>query len=99
MSVPCRYHQVGFAVHALLEQPTTRDAPATPLRKALSADEQAVWKGWLLPPDICIWVVWLAPVAGFRRSQRRPVPGNEVLSRAFAKMKASVCFQQLTRPP
>ena len=65
-------------------------------------------KGRLLPPaergkprpgDIRSWVVWLARMAGFRPSKRRPLPGNEVLWRAFVKMQTIVWYKQLVRRP
>ena len=84
-----------------------------PVGEVLSEDEQevieqVVRKGRLLPPaergqprpeDIRSWVVWLARVVGFRPSKRRPLPGNEVLWRAYVKIKTIVWFNQLTRPP
>ena len=80
-----------------------RDAPDTPVGEVLTAGEQevieeVVRKGQLLPPaergqpapaDICSWVVWLARIVGFRPSKRRPLPGNEVLWRAFVKAKSA----------
>ena len=90
-----------------------RDAPDTPVGEVLTADEQevieeVVRKGRLLPPaergqpapaDIRSWVVWIARTVGFRPSKRRPLPGNEVLWRAFVKMQTIVWFKQLARPP
>ena len=90
-----------------------RDALATPVGEVLTEDEQEVIeevvrkgrllpsaeRGQLRPGDIRIWVVWLACLAGFRPSKRRPLPSNEVLWRAFVKMKTIVWFKQLTRPP
>ena len=89
-----------------------RDAPDTPVGEVLTEDEQevieeVVRKGRLLPPaergkprpaDIHSWVLWLAGIAGFRPSQRRPLPGNEVLWRAFVKMQTIVWFKQLAQP-
>ena len=47
-------------------------------------------RGQAPPPDIRSWVVWLGRMAGFRPSQRRPLPGNEVLWRAFATLQTMV---------
>ena len=82
----------GFALNR-----HARDAPATPVGEVLRADEQevieqVVRKRRLPPPaghgqprleDILSWVVSLARVVGFRPSKQRPLPGIEVLWRAY----------------
>ena len=88
-----------------------RDAPDTPVEDVLMSDEREVIetpvdKQQLLPPrergrappsDIRTSVVWLARAAGFRPSRRRPLPGNEILWRAYAHVALIAHFQQLTR--
>ena len=90
-----------------------RNAPDTSVGEVLTEDgqeviEEVVRKGRLLPPaergkprpgDIRSWVVWLARMAGFRPAKRPPLPGNEVLWRAFVKMQTIVWSKQLARPP
>ena len=88
-----------------------RDAPDTPVEEVLTPDEREVIgtlvrKQQLLPPqergrdpppDIRTWVVWLARTAGFRPSRRRPLPGNEILWRAYSHVALIAHFQQLAR--
>ena len=53
----------------------------------------------LLPPDIHGWVMLLGRMAGWRPSKRHPLPGNEVLWRAYVQMQGMVRFWQATRAP
>ena len=78
-----------------------RDAPDTPAEQVLTQDERAmilavVRKKRLLPPaergrpppkDIRSWVVWLARTVGFRPSKRRPLPGHQLIWRAYVKLQ------------
>ncbi|MDE0625148.1 MAG: hypothetical protein OXH99_02005 [Bryobacterales bacterium] len=48
-------------------------------------------------PDIRTCVVWLARTAGFRPSRRRPLPGSEILWRAYSYVAGVAHFQQLAR--
>ena len=105
------FHTItGWGVFALNRY--ARDTPATPVGEVLSEDEQevieqVVRKRRLLPPaehgkprpeDIRSWVVSLARVVGFRPSKQRPLPGIEVLWRAYVKIKTIVWFNQSRRP-
>ena len=88
-----------------------RDAPDTPVEEVLTPDEREVIgtlvrkqqllppqeRGRAPPPDIRTWVVWLARTAGFRPSRRRPLPGNEILWRAYSHVALIAHFQQLAR--
>ena len=88
-----------------------RDTADTPVEEVLTPDEREVIgtlvrKQQLLPPqergrdpppDIRTWVVWLARTAGFRPSRRRPLPGNEILWRAYSHVALIAHFQQLAR--
>ena len=90
-----------------------RDAPATPAAEVLTDDERqvigmVVQAERLLPPaergrpfplDIRSWVVLLARIAGWRPSKRRPLPGNEVLWRAFVQLQMMVRVTQAARAP
>ena len=88
-----------------------RDAADTPVEEVLTPDEREVIgtlvrkqqllppqeRGRAPPPDIRTWVVWLARTAGFRPSRRRPLPGNEILWRAYSHVALIAHFQQLAR--
>ena len=90
-----------------------RDEPATPAAEVLTEGERAVIEivvraERLLPPaererpwpaDIGNWVQLLGRMAGWRPSKRRPLPGNEVLWRAYVQMQGMVRFWQATRAP
>ena len=90
-----------------------RDAPDTPADDVLSGDERQVIglvvqaerllppaeRGRPFPPDIRSWVVLLARMAGWRPSKRRPLPGNEVLWRAFVQLQTMVRVTQAARAP
>ena len=81
-----------------------RDAPETPASAVLTAPERYVIdtlssQGRLLPPsqrgrpppgDIRSYVVRLARTVGFIPSKRRPLPGNEILWRAWLDLQRSV---------
>ena len=81
-----------------------RDAPDTPASEVLTAQERYVIdtlssRGRLLPPrergrpppgDIRSYVVRLARTVGFIPSKRRPLPGNEILWRAWLDLQRSV---------
>ena len=61
-----------------------------------------VERGRPFPPDIRSWVVLLAPytrIAGWQPSNRRPLPGNEVLRRAYVQLQAMVRVTQAARAP
>ena len=90
-----------------------RDAPETPVEEVLTADERQVVgtvvqaevlqppaeRGQPLPPDIRSWVLLLARMAGWRPTIRRPLPGNEVLWRAYVQLQGMVRYRQATRGP
>ena len=90
-----------------------RDAPDTPADEVLTDDERQVIglvvqaerllppaeRGRPFPPDIRSWVVLLARMAGWRPSKRRPLPGNEVLWRAFVQLQMMVRVTQAARAP
>ena len=90
-----------------------RDEPETPAAEVLTEDERevigVVVRGErLLPPaerdrpflpDIRSWVVLLARIAGWQPSARRPLPGNEVLWRAYVQLQAMVRLTQAARAP
>ena len=90
-----------------------RDAPDTPADEVLTDDERQVIglvvqaerllppaeRGRPFPPDIRSWVVLLARLAGWRPSKRRPLPGNEVLWRAFVQLQMMVRVTQAARAP
>ena len=85
-----------------------RDAPDTPASEVLPAQERYVIdtlssRGRLLPPrqrgrpppgDIQSYVVRLARTVGFIPSKRRPLPGNEILWRAWLDLQRSVRMLQ-----
>ena len=90
-----------------------RDAPDTPADEVLTDDERQVIglmvraegllppaeRGRPFPPDIRSWVVLLARMAGWQPSKRRPLPGNEVLWRAFVQLQTMVRVTQAARAP
>ena len=90
-----------------------RDEPETPAGDVLTEDEQGVIgtvvqaegllppreRGRPFPPDIRSWVILLARIAGWHPSKRRPLPGNEVLWRAFVQLQGMVRYRQAARPP
>ena len=90
-----------------------RDAPETPAEGLLSEDERAmigafVERRQLRPPaergtafgsDIRSWVVLLARMVGWRPSKRQPMPGNEVLWRAYVRLQTMVLGMQTLRGP
>ncbi len=90
-----------------------RDAPDTPVEKALNEDERQVIgtlvrgqrllppsaRGRPWPPDIRSWVLLLARTAGWHPTKRRPWPGNEVLWRAYVRMQAVVAYLRAARAP
>ena len=45
------------------------------------------------------WVVLLARMAGWRPSERHPLPGNELLWRVNVQLQMMVRFRQATRGP
>ena len=51
---------------------------------------------WERPPpeDIRGWVVRLAPIAGFRPWKRQPLPGNQVLGKAWKIAQIGVLHEQ-----
>ena len=51
------------------------------------------------PPDIRSWVVLLARITGWQPSMRRPLPGNEVLWRAYVQLQMIVRVTQAARAP
>ena len=63
-----------------------RDAPETPAAEVLTADERQV-----------VGTVVRAEV--LRPTKRRPLPGNEVLWRAYVQMQGMVRYRQATRGP
>ena len=90
-----------------------RDAPETPAEELLTGDERAmigafVERRQLRPPaergkpigtDIRSWVVLLARMVGWRPSKRQPLPGNEVLWRAYVRLQGMVLGLQTMRGP
>lgn len=88
-----------------------RDAPDTPVEQVLGALEREVIehqvrRRGLLPPrergrapprDIRSWVVWLARTTGFRPSRRRPLPGHQVLWRAYRRLSLLTHYLRLER--
>ena len=90
-----------------------RDTPETPAAEVLTADERQLVgtvvraevlrppaeRGRPFPPDICSWVLLLARMAGWRPTKRRPLPGNELLWRAYVQMQGMVRYRQATRGP
>ena len=90
-----------------------RDEPETPAGEVLTEGERAVIgivvraerllppdeRDRPFPPDIRSWVMLLGRMAGWRPSKRRPLPGNEVLWRAYVQMQGMVRFWQATRAP
>ena len=79
-----------------------RDEPETPAAEVLTGDERLlppVERGRPFPPDIRSWVVLLARIAGWQPSNRRPLPGNEVLWRAYVQLQAMVRVTQAARAP
>ncbi len=70
-----------------------RDAPDTPVGEVLTPlqiyiVDTVTESEQLLPPpgDIRSYVMRLARLAGFRPSKRRPLPGNEILWRAWLSL-------------
>jgi len=39
------------------------------------------------PKEIRTWVVWLARTVGFQPSKRRPLPGHQIIWRAYVKLQ------------
>ena len=90
-----------------------RDAPETPAEEVLTADELAVIeqvaeaeqvrppreRGQPVGPGIRNWVVLLARIAGWHPSKRQPLPGNEVLWRAYRQLQMMVRYRQAVREP
>ena len=90
-----------------------RDAPETPVEQVLSADERQVIgtlvrgqrllppgeRGRPWPPDIRGWVLLLARTGGWHPTKRRPLPGNEVLWRAYVRMQTVVVYLGAARAP
>ncbi len=90
-----------------------RDEPETPAAEVLTEDEREVIgiivrgerllppaeRGRPYPPDIRSWVVLLARIAGWQPSIRRPLPGNEVLWRAYVQLQMMVRVTQAARAP
>ena len=90
-----------------------RDEPETPAAEVLTEDEREVIgiivrgerllppaeRGRPYPPDIRSWVVLLARIAGWQPSMRRPLPGNEVLWRAYVQLQMMVRVTQAARAP
>ena len=88
-----------------------RDAPQTPAQDLPSGDEREmiaafVERRQLRPPgergqplgsDIRSWVVQLARMVGWRPSKRQPLPGNEVLWRAYVRLQTMVLGMQTLR--
>ena len=85
-----------------------REEPQTPVREVLSETEMEVIEDFvqfrrLLPPaqrerpppeDIRGWVVRLARIAGFRPWKRQPLPGNQVLWKAWKIVQICVLREQ-----
>ena len=90
-----------------------RDRPETPAEEVLTADEMEVIEAVvrterLRPPsergqpigrDIRTWVILLARMTGWWPSKRRPLPGNEVLWRAYVQLQHMVRLRRALRPP
>ncbi len=90
-----------------------RDEPETPAAEVLTEDEREVIgivvrgerllppaeRGRPYPPDIRSWVVLRARIAGWQPSMRRPLPGNEVLWRAYVQLQMMVRARQAARAP
>ncbi len=88
-----------------------RDRPDTPADQVLTATEweviaRVVQAEQLLPPaernrppppDIRSWVVMLARMTGWQPSRRRPLPGNEVLWRAYVQLQTMVRLLEAQR--
>ena len=88
-----------------------RDRPDTPADQVLTATEREVIarvvqaEGLLPPaernrpppPDIRSWVVMLARMTGWQPSRRRPLPGNEVLWRAYVQLQTMVRLLEAQR--
>lgn len=55
--------------------------------------------GWPFPSDIRSWMVLLARIAGWQPSIRHPLPGNEVLWRAYMQLQTMVHVTQAARAP
>ena len=93
--------------------PGQRDAPETPAEDLLTGDEREMIEAFverrqLRPPgergqplgtDIRSWVVLLARMVGWRPSKRQPLPGNEVLWRAYVRLQTMVLGMQTLRGP
>ena len=85
-----------------------REEPETPAREVLSETEMEVIENLVqfrrvLPPaqrerpppeDIRGWVVRLARLAGFRPWKRQPLPGNQVLGKAWQIVQICVLHEQ-----
>ena len=56
-------------------------------------------RGRPYPPDIRNCVVLLARIAGWQPSLRRPLPGNEVLWRAYVQLQMMVRVTQTAGAP
>ncbi len=90
-----------------------RDAPQTPAEEVLTSDEMAVIaevaeaerlrppreRGQPPAPDIRSWVILLARLRGWRPQLHRPLPGNEVLWKAYRQLQAMVRYRQALRGP
>ena len=90
-----------------------RDAPDTPAEEELTEPEREVIeavvrserlrppgeRGTPIAPDIRTWVILLARTTGWRPSKRRPLPGNEVLWRAYVSLQHMVRLYRASRPP
>ena len=90
-----------------------RDAPQTPAEEVLTSDEMAVIeevaeaerlrppreRGQPPGPDIRSWVILLARLRGWRPQLHRPLPGNEVLWKAYRQLQAMVRYRQALRGP
>ena len=101
----------AWQVFSLARQ--ARDAPETPAEDLLSGDEREmigafIERRQLRPPaergkpfgtDIRSWVVLLARMVGWRPSKRQPLPGNEVLWRAYVRLQTMVLGRQTLRGP
>ena len=88
-----------------------RDRPDTPADQVLTATEREVIARVVqaedlrppaerqrpLPPDIRSWVVLLARMTGWQPSRRRPLPGNEVLWRAYVQLQTMVRLLEAQR--
>ena len=75
-------------------QQVDRSQPFVERRQLLPPEQ-----GRLFRTDIRSWVVLLARMVGWRQSKRQPLPGNEVLWRAYVRLQTMVLGMQTLRGP